>query len=110
MLARLEIGEVLLTASIDEIERQVVLGVMPWNIAARDEIGKGIAGGTGKLAGLSKGKDALGVKGNGEFALEAGFDLGDREPETVCDGFGDVEVKGHGALSACCFRFYVTLG
>jgi hypothetical protein len=102
MLARLEIGEVLLTASIDEIKRQIVLGVMPWNIAARDEIGKGISGGTGKLASLSKWKDALGVKGNCEFAFEARFDLRDREPETVCHGFGDVEVKGQGA-PACYF-------
>ena len=96
MLARLETGEVLLTVSIDDIERQVILGVMPWNIAACDEICEGITRGTGQFAGLPKGKDALCVKGDGEFAFEARFDLGDRKSEAVCHRFGDVEVKGHG--------------
>jgi hypothetical protein len=35
-MSRLEIGEVLPTVGIGEVEFQVVLGVMPWNIAARD--------------------------------------------------------------------------
>jgi hypothetical protein len=78
MIARFEIGEVLLTASIDEIERQVVLGVMAWNIAACYEVGEGITGGTGKFACLPEGEDALGIEGNGEFAAKAGLDLWDR--------------------------------
>jgi hypothetical protein len=55
MIARFEIGEVLLTASIDEIERQVVLGEMARNIAACNQIGEGITGCTGKFACLPEG-------------------------------------------------------
>jgi hypothetical protein len=44
MKARLEIGEVLLTASIFEVWREVALGVMPRNVTARDEICECIPG------------------------------------------------------------------
>jgi len=107
-MARLEIGEVLLTAGICRVEAKVVLGVLPWNIAARDQIGKGITGGPGKFAGFAKGQDSLSEEGNGKFAAEARFDFGDREPQAGCHGFGDVEMESHG-VPALLFRFYVTV-
>jgi len=51
---------------------------MPWNIVARDQVRKGITGGPGQFAGFAEGKDALSVEGDGKFASEARFDLGDR--------------------------------
>jgi hypothetical protein len=102
MIARFEIGEVLLTTSIGEIERQVVLGVMARNTAAGDEVGEGVTGGTGELTCLPEGQDALRIEGNGEFAAKAGFNLWDRKSQTACHGFGDVEMKRHGA-PVCCF-------
>ena len=93
-MARLEIGEVL-TAGICGVEVQIVLGIVPWNVAARDQIGEGITGCPGKFAGFAKGQDALSVEGDGKFAAKAWFDLGDREPHAGCHGFGDVEMKSH---------------
>jgi hypothetical protein len=60
-MARLEIGEVL-TAGICGVEVQIVLGIVPWNVAARDQIGEGITGCPGKFAGFAKGQDALSVR------------------------------------------------
>ena len=45
---------------------------------------------------------ALRIEGNGEFAAEAGFNLGDWESETAGHGFGDLEMKRHG-VPVCCF-------
>jgi hypothetical protein len=95
MMARLEIGEVLLTASIGKIEVQVVLGVMPGNIAARDKVGESITRRTGQFAGFAKRQDALRIEGDGKFTPESGFDLGYGEPQAACHGFGNVEMKGH---------------
>jgi hypothetical protein len=92
---------VLLTASIDEIEHQVVLGVMARNIAACNEIGEGITGYTGKFACLPEGEDALRIEGNCKFASKAGFNLWDRKSETACHGFRNVEMKGHGTPVRC---------
>src|SRR5580698_10028354 len=94
-MARLEIGEVLLTAGIDGVEVQVVLGVVPWNIAARDQVGKGITGGPGQFAGFAEGEDALRIQGDSEFTSKTWFDLRDREPQAACHRFGDVEMKCH---------------
>ena len=101
-MARLEIGEVLLTEGICGVEVQVVLGVVPWNVPARDQISKGITRRPGEFAGFTKGQDALRVEGNGKFATKARFNLGDREPQAGCHGFGDVEMKSHD-VPRCCF-------
>ena len=47
-------GEVLLTARIFEIVRQFVLGVMPWDVAASNEVGKDKTIDLRKLARLSE--------------------------------------------------------
>jgi hypothetical protein len=105
MMARLEIGEVLLTASINEIEMQIVFGVVPRNVAAGDEIGESIPGGAGKFAGLSKWKDPLRVEGDRKFASKTRFDLGNGESETARHGFGNIEMKSHGTPADSILRY-----
>ena len=100
-MARLEIGEVLRTAGICGVEVQIVLGIVPWNVAARDQIGEGITRCPGEFAGFAKGQYALSVEGDGKFAAKARFNLGVREPQAGCHGFGDVETENHGVPAYC---------
>jgi hypothetical protein len=65
---------------------------MPWYIAVRDEIGEGVSGGFGQFARLTKGKDALGVKGDCELGPQTWLNLGNGKAEAACHGFGDVGV------------------
>ena len=54
MDARLEMGDVLLTASIVQVVRQVVLGVVTGNVAVADQIGKGVARNGGEFGSLAE--------------------------------------------------------
>ena len=77
---------------------------MPWNIAARDKVGKGVTGSGREFAGLAERKNALRVESDGKFAPKPRLDLGDREPQTARHRFGNVEMKSHG-LAYLLFRF-----
>ena len=96
MLAGLEIGEVLLTASIFEVWREIALGVMPLNVPVREDICERISGRLRQFARLPKGQDALCVERNGQFSLQPWFHLGHGEAQAACHRFGNVQMKRHG--------------
>ena len=105
--ARLEKGDVLLTASIAEVLRQLILTIMPGNFALRREISESIPGHTGELGRLSKGKNCLCVKRQSEFRAQAGFNLRLRKAETSSDRLRDVQMIGHGLFNEVCLLFIV---
>ena len=80
MEARLEIGEVLLTARIVEVLRQFVAGVVTGNLAAGEKVGEGKPGDIGELARLAQGKDALGIERNRKLGAQARLDLRQGKP------------------------------
>jgi hypothetical protein len=96
--ARLEIGEVSLTAGIGQVKREVVFGVVTRNAAAGHKIGKGVAGSLRQFARFSKRKNTLRVKSHGKFGPKARLSLGYRKPEAVCHRFRNVETIPHTAL------------
>jgi len=80
MAARLDIGEVLLTASIVEVVQQVVF---VWNIAVAYQIGEGVAGDACELGRLSEGQNALGVKRNRELAAQVRLNFREGQPDAM---------------------------
>src|SRR3979490_1206691 len=62
--ARLEIGEVLLTASISQVLGQVVRSVVTGYVAVADQPGKSVAGGVRKFRSLTERKNALRIESN----------------------------------------------
>jgi hypothetical protein len=67
MNAKLEIGEVSLTATIGEVFGQFIGAVVARDAAARYQIGELITRNRGQLRGLAKRQNALSVKGKSEF-------------------------------------------
>jgi len=70
-MARLEIGEVLLTASIRLIQGSVFLGVMTTNISPSQFGGEILAGQTGKLGGFAEREYLLLIKRHRQFIAMA---------------------------------------
>src|SRR5580704_4768235 len=85
MTARLERGDVLLTARIVEVLGEVVVCVMPGDLARGRECGKAVSCRSCQFGSLAKGKNALSVKSDGEFATQARFNFRLREPQASCN-------------------------
>ena len=95
MLARFEIGDVLLTASIFEVLRQVAVGVVTRNVATRDQFGERKSARTGQFAGLTERKNTLRIKRKGEFSSQARLNLRNWQAKAAGYGFRNVEMKCH---------------
>lgn len=67
MMARLEIGEVLLTANIGEILRQILVAVVTWNAALAHQLIEKNPAHFRKLRCFAQGQHSLGVQRDGQF-------------------------------------------
>ena len=99
MMARFERGEVLLTARMVEILRQLALRVVPRDVAPGSEIGKGETGKFTQFAGLAKRENPLSIEGHRKLGAQPWLDFWRRKPETSGNRVGDLELKHHELFS-----------
>src|SRR5579871_5938189 len=83
-IARLEIGDVLLTASITEVTFEIIFGVVARNTTLTEKLGEGEAGDTSQFDCLSKRQNALGVERDSEFCTQTGLNFRGRQSFLGC--------------------------
>jgi hypothetical protein len=69
MMARFEIGEVLLTASMSEVFLRLGDAVLPWNSALRQRHAKGVVVQIGHASRLPESQPAVAIEAAGQFDL-----------------------------------------
>ena len=95
MAARLDIGEVLLNASIVEVVPQVVCSVVARNLAVAYQIGQGVSRDAREVGRLAEGQNALGVERNRELSAQVQLNLRYWQPDAIGNRIGDIEMKRH---------------
>src|SRR5271157_4400414 len=95
MAARLERGEVLLTARIGKVLRELFLRVVPCDVTLGEEVGKAGTGKFGNFIRLAKGKDPLGIESDRKLGAQTRLDLGHRKSEALGNGFGNIKMNCH---------------
>jgi hypothetical protein len=92
MEARLESGDVSLTARIAAVLRQFVVSVVARNFAAGQQIGKAEARRFGQLAGLTERQNPLSIKRYGQLRTQARRNFRHRQSKTLGNGFRNFEI------------------
>jgi hypothetical protein len=88
-------GEVLQTASILKVLGEILLCIVPRNVALAGQVGECEASEFGQFGGLAERKNALRIERQGKLHAKPGLDFGHREANAICNGVRYVEVVSH---------------